>query len=290
MPARTGEQFLKGLRGQRAVWVDGERVSDVVDHPKLAGAAQALAEVFDLQHTHAADCLMPDPESGEAIAVSHMMPRTSADLARRHKALRKVAEYSVGLMGRTPDYMNVTYAGFAGSPGEWDALGNEAGAERLIAYQKFLRRNDISLTHTIVQPTVDKAAGDAPKPGNPYALRKVGETEHGIVVRGARILATLAPFADEIAVYPALPLPEGSDDYAVSFCIPMDAPGLKFICRDSVSAPASNRFDHPLSSRFDEQDAFVIFDDVEVPRDRLFIDCNQKLYNTVMTTSWPANV
>ena len=160
MPARTGEQFLKGLRGPREIWVDGERVSDVVDHPKLRGAAHALAEVFDLQHNQADICLTPDPETGEPIAVSHVPPRSRADLQRRHKALRAVSEYSVGLMGRTPDYMNVTYAGFAGSPVEWGGNGNEAGYERLVAYQKFLRRNDISLTHTIVQPTVDKATGD----------------------------------------------------------------------------------------------------------------------------------
>lgn len=289
MPARTGEQFLKGLRGSRAVWVDGERVSDVVDHPKLRGAAHALAEIFDLQHRHAADCLMPDPESGETIAISHMIPRTREDLVRRHRALRLVAEHSVGLMGRTPDYLNVTFAGFAGSREEWSAFGNDAGAERLVAYQKFLRRNDVALTHTIVQPTVDRAVGDIPKPGNPYALHKVGDTAKGILVRGARVLATLAPFADEIAVYPALPLPDGANDYAVSFCLPVDTPGLNFICRDSVSA-STNRFDHPLSSRFDEQDAFVIFDDVEVPRERLFIDANQKLHNSVTTTSWPANV
>ena len=65
MPARTGKEFLKGLRGAREVWVDGERVSDVVDHPKLSGAAHALAEVFDLHHKHADICLMPDPETGE---------------------------------------------------------------------------------------------------------------------------------------------------------------------------------------------------------------------------------
>ena len=289
MPARTGEQFLKGLRGPRAVWVDGERVADVVDHPSLRGAAQALAEVYDLQHKHADICLAPDPESGEPIAVSHLIPRSREDLARRHKALRQVAEYSVGLMGRTPDYMNVTYAGFAGRPDEWGANGNEAGAERLVAYQKFLRRGDLSLTHTIVQPTVDKAAGDAPGPGNVHALSKVADTEHGIVVRGARVLATLAPFADEIAVYPGAPLPEGADAYALSFCVPLSAPGLKFLCRDNMSAPG-NRFDHPLSSRFDEQDAFVIFDDVEVPRDRVFIDANRLAYNTVMTTSWPPNI
>ena len=158
-----------------------------------------------------------------------------------------------------------------------------------MAYQKFLRRSDIALTHTIVQPTVDKALGDAPHPGNAHALRKVGETAGGIVVRGARVLATLAPFADEIAVYPAAPMPKDADAYALSFCIPMSTPGLRFLCRDSVSA-GSNRFDHPLSSRFDEQDAFVIFDDVEVPRDRLFIDGNLASYNSVMTTSWPPNV
>jgi 4-hydroxyphenylacetate 3-monooxygenase len=120
--------------------------------------------------------------------------------------------------------------------------GNEAGAERLVAYQKFLRRGDISLTHTIVQPTVDKATGDAPSAGNAHALRKVGETEHGIVVRGARVLATLAPFADEIAVYPAAPLPQGADDYALSFCIPMGTPGTEIpLPRFNVGAGQSLR-------------------------------------------------
>ncbi|MCA0302978.1 MAG: 4-hydroxyphenylacetate 3-hydroxylase family protein [Proteobacteria bacterium] len=289
MPARTGKQFLEGLRGPREIWVDGERVTDVVDHPLLGGAARGLAAVYDLHHAHPDVLLMPDEETGEPIPVSHMIPRSRADLAKRGAALRKVAEYSVGLMGRTPDYMNVTYAGFAGSRDAWAAQGNEAGAERLVAYQKFLRRNDISLTHTIVQPTVDKATGDAPGPGNPHALRKVEDTANGILVRGARVLATLAPFADELAVYPASPLPAGSDAYAVSFCIPMGTPGLKFLCRDSTSS-RWNLFDHPLSSRFDEQDAFVIFDDVEVPRDRVFIDANLASYNSVMTTSWPPNV
>lgn len=117
----------------------------------------------------------------------------------------------------------------------------------------------------------------------------MADSEHGIVVRGARILATLAPFADELAVYPGFPLPEGADAYALSFCIPMTTPGLKFLCRDSCSTTRS-RFDHPLSSRFDEQDAFVIFDDVEVPRDRIFINANREVYNTVMTTGWYPNV
>ncbi|HEU4427174.1 MAG TPA: 4-hydroxyphenylacetate 3-hydroxylase C-terminal domain-containing protein, partial [Myxococcota bacterium] len=103
------------------------------------------------------------------------------------------------------------------------------------------------------------------------------------------ILATLAPFADELAVYPAHPIPAAGSRFALSFAIPMATPGLKFLCRDSVSR-GTNKFDHPLSSRFDEQDAFVIFDDVEIPRERLFIDGQVDVYNSVMRTGWFPNI
>ncbi len=289
MPARTGKQFLEGLKDDREVWVDGERVRDVVEHPAFRGAAHAMASIFDLQHEAADVCLMPDPETGEPINVSHIIPRSKDDLYRRRAGLQRTAESTVGLMGRTPDYMNVTFAGFAGRPDEWGMAGNVEGTHNLIEFQKELARKDISLTHTIIHPTIDKAQGDAPKAGNEVALHKVEDTEHGIRVRGARILATLAPFADEIAVYPGHPLPPGADDYALAFSIPMEAPGLKFLCRDSVSREG-NVFDHPFSSRFDEQDAFVIFEDVEVPRERVFIDANQAVYNQVMTTSWGGNI
>ena len=271
------------------LWVGGDKIGSIADHPALSGAAEALAAVFDLQHEAADVCLMPDPETGEPINVSHMIPHSLDDLQRRHRGLERIAEYSVGLMGRTPDYMNVTFAGFAGRRDEWAINGNEQGAENLVRYQKKLARDDISLTHTIVHSNVDLAKGKYPVGFDPVQLHKVEETAHGIVVRGSRVLATLAPFADELAVYPGGPMPDAAPAHALSFCIPMDTPGLKFICRDSVSV-ATNRFEHPLSSRFDEQDAFVIFDDVEVPRERLFIDANLAVYNSVMKTSWWPNI
>ena len=288
MPARTGAQFLRGLRDNRQVWLGRDRIADPTEHPALRGAAEALAEVFDLHHRHPDDCLMPDPETGEKIAVSHMIPRSRDDLLRRHTALRRVAEFSVGLMGRTPDYMNVTYAGFAGRSDEWAINGNEEGAANLVAFQKELARDDLSLTHTLIHATVDKGRGHVPSGLDETQLHKVEATEHGILVRGARVLATLAPFADEIAVYPSQPMPDADWRHALSFCIRMDTPGLKFFCRDSVSSPR-NDFDHPLSGRFDEQDAFVIFDTVEVPRARIFIDGNLPVYNSVMSASWRGN-
>jgi 4-hydroxyphenylacetate 3-monooxygenase oxygenase component len=294
MPARTGEEFLKGLRARdREVWLGGERVDDVTTHPQLEAAALSLAAVFDCQHQHPDDCLMPDPETGEAVNISHMIPRSIDDLKRRHRGLRRIAELTVGIMGRTPDYMNVTFAGFAGERGPW--LGPEGknveGHDNLIAYQKMIAREDLSLTHTIVHPTIDRVK-DQSFAGNPVPLHKVGETSTGIIVRGARILATLAPFADEMTVYPGHPLPaDATDEYALSFAVPMDTDGLIFLCRDSNATVGSNAFDHPLSSKFDEQDAFVIFDDVEVPRERVFINGDIEVYNTVMgPTAWWPNI
>ena len=289
MPARTGKEFLQGLKDDRRVWVGGERVRDIASHPAFAGAARSVAALFDLQHEAADVCLMPDPETREPINVSHLIPRSREDLERRHACIERVAEFSVGIMGRTPDYLNVTVAGFAGRADEWAANGNDRGAANLVSFQKEIARRDLSLTHTIVQPTIDKARGDVPAPGDEVALHKVSDTAHGVVVRGARVLATLAPFSDELFVYPGAPLAPGTDTYALAFSIPMATPGLTFLCRDSYSVQG-NAFDHPLSSRFDEQDAFVIFDDVEVPRDRVFIDANLPVYNQVMTTGWMPNI
>ena len=292
MAARAGKQFLERLhRTPRRLWVDGERVDDVTTHPALAGAAETLAGVFDRQHAFPDECLIPDPETAEPINVGHMIPRSVHDLKRRNRGLTRIAEATVGLMGRTPDYMSVKFASFASRWTDW--LGadgkNERGAHNLVRFQRRIAREDVSVTHTIIHPTIDKAA-DAQIVGNRIPVHKVGETAGGIVVRGARILATLAPFADEIAVYPAHPLPAGAEAYALAFSVPVETPGLIFLCRDSAATPGANAFDRPLSSRFDEQDALVIFDDVEVPHECLFLDGHVDLYNTVGTTGLRDNM
>jgi aromatic ring hydroxylase len=259
----------------------------VTEDPRLAGGAQMIAAVFDRQHAFPDDCLIPDPETGEAINISHMMPRSREELRHRHAGLVRLSEGSMGIMGRTPDYMNMKFAAFASAPRVWAGADgrNARGAENLVTFQRRLGEGDLSLTHTIIQPTVDKRT-DARILGNKVTVRKVGETSEGIVVRGARVLATLAPYADEQTVYPGQPIPAGATEYAIAFAVPLDTPGLKFLCRDSASAPGADPFDKPLSSRFDEQDAFCIFDDVLVPWDRVFIDGDVEIYNSMRQTGY----
>ena len=289
MAARTGEQYLAGLRDGREVWLDGRRVADVTQHPALRQAARSVASLFDLQHSEAAICLTDDPDSGERVNVSHRIPRSYDDLMRRHAALECVARATVGMLGRSPDYVNVTLAGFAGRCDVWAMNSNDRGADNLVAYHRDVAQRDLALTHAIVNPTVDKSVPEVESGGGEVALHKVEDTEGGILVRGARALATLAPFADEIFIYPGQPIPSDAGCYALSFAIPLDTPGLKVLCRDSYSIPGDAR-DHPFSRRFDEQDAVVIFDSVEIPHNRVFLDGDTEVYNKIMTAGWVANV
>ena len=289
MAVRTGQDFLEGLRDGRDLWLEGEKVTDVTTHPKLTGAAHGMAGWYDYVLEHADECIIEDPVDGGPMNAAHMLPRSAADLDVRHRALERMARYHVGMMGRSPDYVNVSFAGFAALAHLWALDGNEAGAANLVEFQREVARRDLSLTHVIVHPTIDKSVPDTEAGGGEVALHKVADTENGIIVRGARVLATLAPFADEITVYPGQPIPKGADAYALAFSVPMNTPGLKFICRDSYSS-SMPAVDRPFSSRFDEQDAFVVFDDVEVPSHRVFLDGSSHVYNMVMARGWVANI
>jgi 4-hydroxyphenylacetate 3-monooxygenase len=290
--ARTGAQFLEGLgQGGREIWLRGEKITHPLDHPELREAALSMARVFDLQHEHAADMLAPSPAGGDALVnVTHLIPRSREDLERRRRAFELVAALSGGTMGRTPDYLNVTFACFAGRSDVWARRGNEELAENLVAYQALLRDRDLSTTHALMNPQVDRTKPEAEQAMGQVALHKVGETADSIVVQGARMLATLAPFADELLIYPGSDIRPQDGRYALSFAIPIATPGLRFICRDSYSRQR-DPFDYPLSSRFDEMDAVVIFDNVEIPKERVFLDGDTVGYSEVITdTGWRGHI
>src|SRR6185436_18650338 len=233
---------------------------------------------------------VPAPDTGALVNVTHLIPRSKEDLERRRRAVELTASATAGMMGRTPDYLNVTFACFAGRSDVWARRGNEQGAANLVAYQKEMRDRDLSTTHSIMNPQVDRSKPEAEQAMGEVSLHKVGETANGIVVRGARMLATLAPFADELTIYPGSDIRPQDGDYALSFAVPMATPGLKFICRDSYSKQRS-AYDYPLSSRFDEMDAVAIFDDVVIPHDRVFLVGDPEGYSEVITdTGWRGHI
>ena len=287
--ARTGQEYLHGLVDDRSVWLGGSRVS-VTDHPALAGSLNGMAGYFDWQHRFADDCLVDNPDAESVTNACLLIPRTADDLAKRHRSFERLARYSYGMLGRTPDYVQTVLSGFAARDDGFIADGDRRYCERIRAYHREVAQRDLSLTHAIIQPAIDKASSPVDGVNADLALRVVERKNDRLIVSGARVLATKAPFADEIFIYPAHPLPPNSPEaYAIAFSIPIATPGVQVICRDhtGIDGPA---VDHPFSSRFDEQDAFVIFDDVEVPMERVFIDGNLDVYAKILTFGWASNI
>ena len=274
MPARTGRQYLDGLRTQeRAIWLGGERVADVTTHPGLASGARTIAALFDMQHDPklAGEMTYASPTSGDPVGLSFIIPRTQDELVRRRNMMLHWARATCGMMGRSPDFMNVTFASWAAAA-DYFARGRPEFGDNLRRYYEYIRENDLVLTHALINLQRSRSTSGLYNLEEGTALRVVRETDAGIVVRGARVLATLGPFADEIAVYsPRLALlADSHSPYALSFAIPCGAKGLRFLCRDSLDSGRSH-FDYPLSSRFDEMDCVVFFDDVLVPWERVFL-------------------
>ena len=275
MGIKTGDQYLSGLRDGREVWLRGKRVADVTCEPGLARGARTLAMFLDKVHEpeQLAKLTYTDPGSDERYNISFLQPRTQQDVLRRGAAFYEWAKWSNGMFGRTPDYKNASVMAFAAAA---DFLAGEGGrtqfAENMRNYYELARKQDLVLTHTLVNPQFNSALAAQGKASPEVALQRVKETAAGIIVRGARLLATLGPHADEIEVFPSTLLKASPDNvpFAFAFTIPIDTKGLKLLCRDSYDEGKST-FDAPLASRFEEMDAVVIFDDVLVPWERVFL-------------------
>ena len=274
MPAKTGQQYIEGLRENPAeVWMRGERIKDVTTHPALKGGVGSVAALYDLQHREDIrdEMVFASPTSGDPVGRSFQVPRTMEDLLLRRKMMTHWAWVGCGMMARTPDFMNVSIAGWAGAA-EFFGQNRPKFAANVRNYHEFIRENDVTLTHTLVNLQPRRTSGTVDDLDDQVALTVVKETDAGIVVRGSRVLATLGPISDEIAVYPTRTHMIGPDAWrqAFSFAIPNNTPGLKFICRESFDYGRSS-FDHPLGSRFEEMDCIVFFDNVLVPWDRVFL-------------------
>ena len=273
MGAKNGKEFLRRLDSTpRELWYGDERITkDVSQHPAFSGVARSIAALYDLQTSDGLKGAMTyqSPSSGEQVGLSFLQPKTMEDLARRRKMMKAWADYSGGIMGRTADYLNSAIMAMASAREFFGSEGRDY-AGNIQRYYEHVRENDLLLTHTLINPQVNRSVGPSKQQDPFIAARIVEKTSEGVVVRGARMLATL-PIADEIMVFPSTVIRSGQDDmpYSVAFALPVSAKGLKFICRESFAAPS--RYDHPLASRFDEQDAVVVFDDVLVPWERVFI-------------------
>ncbi|SFF54554.1 4-hydroxyphenylacetate 3-monooxygenase, oxygenase component [Blastococcus tunisiensis] len=280
---RSGKEYVEGLRARpREVWLRGERVDDVTAHPAFVRPIAQLASLYDMQtDPEFADRLTIETPDGR-VPIAFIPPESQEDLAARREAFRIWSEATLGLMGRSPDFLNSTLMAFAQEPGVFAELGPQY-AENVRRYYEYIRDNDLFLTHALITPQTDRSKATSEQVDPFLHMGVVEENADGLVVRGARMLATLAPMADEILIYCLPGMRAGDEKHAAVFAIPVDTPGLRLICRETFDDGTRNPFDHPLSSHFEEADCLVVFDDVTVPWDRVFLHGNVELANALYT-------
>jgi 4-hydroxyphenylacetate 3-monooxygenase len=285
---RQAAEYVASLRDGRAVFLDGTRVDDVTQHPAFAEPIRRIAERYDAAGRAPDVTECTDPASGRRIGAMWLIPRSADDLGRRRAVHRFWAEGSYGLMGRTPDHVASVLTGFAGWRQLFDRGGTGFGDNVVRFYEK-ARDEDLYVAYTIVPPQIDRGTPAHKHPEPFLHTGAVKETDAGIVIRGAHAIATSVTMADWLYVSYITPLFPGDEDYAISLVVPVNAEGLRLYPRRPYATLATSVYDYPLSARYDEVDTTVVFDDVLVPWEHVFIYRNVGLVREQFHES-PAHV
>ncbi|WP_102158823.1 4-hydroxyphenylacetate 3-hydroxylase family protein [Zhihengliuella halotolerans] len=280
---RTGQQYLDSLKDGRTVLVDGAAV-DVTTHPAFRSVSETIAELYDIAADPANGMQYDAPEIAGTANRVFSIPRTPEELAARRTAVERWAKHTHGWVGRSPDHVGTFFAAFAAHA---DVFADEKRdfAGNIRRYYERILAEDLYVSYAIIPPQISRATTASGWEGDFLQVGVVRETEEGLIVRGSQMLATGAAIADEVFVTCIKPLGPDDVDFAVSFALPVDTDGLKLMCRRPYAPQATSSFDYPLTSRYDEPDALVVFDDVLVPWDRVFIDRDtDKLRNQFFAT------
>lgn len=264
----TGREYLESLRDGREVYIYGERVADVTTHRAFRNAARSIARLYDAMHDPAlAPVLLGTDRHGIQTHKFFKPSYSSQELLEAREAIVTWARFSYGFMGRTPDYKASFMATLGAAPDFYEPFTENASR-----WYKEYATKTLFLNHVIVNPPVDRN-----KPVHEVAdvfVHVVRETDGGIIVSGAKMLATGSALthATFVAQNSATNLEQGkAEDYALVFLAPLDTRGQKLICRASYEAAAHSPMDYPLSSRFDENDAVLIFDEAFIPWENVLV-------------------
>lgn len=268
---KTGAEHIKSLQDGRTVYLDGKLVGDVTEHKAFRNSVQSAAALYDFQARPENIELMTFRPNGSNRRVNRgwQMPRNYEEMVQRRKALQAWAALSCGFLGRAPDHLASALVG--------QRMGIEVfrkhspeRAKAFADYFAYASQNDLFLTYVIINPQAERAKAWGEQQEDLVA-RVVDEDSSGITIRGAKMLGTSSIMANEVFVANLQPLKPGEEDLAFSCALPMNAKGLRVLSRKSYEAHAVSVYDNPISSRFDENDALIYFDDVKVPWERVFV-------------------
>lgn len=266
----TGREFLSSLQDDREIWLRGEKIKDVVNHPAFRNSARMLARMYDALHDpETAPSLVAPTDTGNG-GFTHCFYKvacTPEDVIANREAIASWSRLSYGWMGRSPDYK----ASLTGTLGA-NAAFYEPYDDNARQWYKKTQERCYFLNHALVNPPIDKSLElDQVKD---VFVNVEKETDAGLVVSGAKVVATGSALTHYNFVGFYGPTPMNDPQMSLFAMLPMSAKGVKLLCRPSYelhSAVMGSPFDYPLSSRLDENDAILILDKVLIPWEDVFI-------------------
>lgn len=269
MALRTAEQYKEGLKDNRDVYIMGNRVADVTQDPYIKVGVETAAFDFLLAHDpeHREISVMKSPDSGEEISAYFEVPDFPGAVAKRYELVGTACNYADGAL---PFVKDVGTDILNGLQAVARASGNKKYEDRIADYRWHCARNDLSMCGAVTDVKGDRSKGPAGQKSPDYYLRVVDETEDEIVVSGAKAHITASAYTDEILVIPTRNLNESEADYAVAFAVPANTQGIRQICRPSFRYEDTYHFPTPQPKR-GHVEALVIFDNVRVPKERVFL-------------------
>lgn len=262
-------EFAESLNDGRSVWLDGKRISNISTNKAFAGTLQTISDLLGLLDSKEQQQVIGflNPNINRYVHKSFLIPRTLEDLIERREAFALWSKKTYGVMSRLSDYAYSLITGYYIDREDFNSF-DPTFSEKIAAYYELAQAERRIITTAIMDPQIDRSKALEQRDSD-AVLRIVKETEDGVIVKGAKMIATGAPYAHDVIVNTPYNASENQEEYANLFIVPLNAPGLQIVCRESFAS--QNERKHALSSRFDEMDAVLIFDDVFIPWERVLI-------------------
>ena len=262
---RNGDQYRDSLRDGRQVWINGEKVKDVPNHPAFKPIVDVRARIYDMSHDdNTRDVMTYDDETyGERCNIGYRPPKTQEDWYQKRKAIDTLLNDIGGVVTRVGDETIGEVWSLLDGKDVLDDIDPQFSANVAHHIEHALRSDTFHVSAN-TDPKGDRSK--APQDQDPdMLLHLVKETDEGIIVRGAKY-ETAAAYANQAFVKPTIANwgDQKLSDYALGFICEMNAPGLKHICRNGFTG-VKPIDDYPLSNRFDEVDTLLVFDNVLIP-------------------------
>jgi 4-hydroxybutyryl-CoA dehydratase / vinylacetyl-CoA-Delta-isomerase len=275
MTIRSGDEFLAGLNDGRRVHYNGRWLSDVLAEPHILRAAKRSAIAFDMQHDPELRDLAVDLTTGEPTCALYAIPRSVRDLKRR----AELVELGSRIGGCLILLKEV------GSDALFALLGtlDAEGTDKAEAFYKECVAGDLAIAVAQTDVKGDRSLPPHRQADPDLYLRIAHEDKNHIVVRGAKCHTTFSAYADEILVLPTRAMGPDDSAYAVSFAVPVATPGLELYVSPHLSGER-NQFEHPISSKGTLLESLTVFNDVVVPKERVFISKKPELAGPLALT------